>query len=614
VKNQNKMKRYPGTSPFTTADKDLFFGRQKEMAELYQLISLEQLVVLYGKSGLGKSSLIQAGIIPKVLEAETYQPISLRFTANNYTSTETPTEITKMALTKAFDAPTFLQKIKADENSLWAAAKNRQINGGGHQLVLFFDQFEELFGYPEAAIQTFMRELRELLGTAIPQRVRDKLNVLDDEFLTVAEEDIFYETLDIKAVFSIRSDRMHLMNKLARNLPQILANNYELQPLALADAKDAIVLPAAKEGDFDTQPFAYSDAALAKILAFLRDDETQRIEAFQLQLLCQTFEQKVAAEGLVVIHDVGDLENIIEAYFQNSISTLSQTDQILFQQLVAKELVSPDGNTRYSIFEQKLKTDYFISDELLSQLINLRLLRRENTNRGVIYEISHDTFLKPARAIKSNVEETEQAEALAKAEAEAREAQEREAIQRSLYEKAEKEKEEAEKQRKIAEEKTTAAKKAESKARRNLGTAVVIAIIALGIAFFAYLAKVEADEAKRNIIVNQAEAKAKELQNYAKSYKIYSKYEFAYKTYSNALDTLDKYEVKGNLYNDILKLKKDVGTIVKAKEILDTTTKQTQKEQCDTYSEVIKLLENIESYQKLDIYQETLNLKDQCDK
>lgn len=594
------MKRYPGTSPFTTADKDLFFGRQKEMAELYQLISLEQLVVLYGKSGLGKSSLIQAGIIPKVLDAETYQPISLRFTAHNQTSTETPTEITKTALTKAFDAPTFLQKIKADENSLWAAAKNRQINGGGHQLVLFFDQFEELFGYPEAAIQTFMRELRELLGTAIPQRVRDKLNVLDDEFLTVAEEDIFYETLDIKAVFSIRSDRMHLMNKLARNLPQILANNYELQPLALADAKDAIVLPAAKKGDFDTQPFTYSDAALAKILAFLRDDETQRIEAFQLQLLCQTFEQKVAAEGLAVINDVGDLENIIEEYFQNSISTLTETDQTLFNQLIAKELVSPDGNTRYSIFEQKLKTDYFISDELLSELINLRLLRRENTNRGVIYEISHDTFLKPARAIKSNVEEREQAEALAKAEAEAREAQEREAMQRSLYLRAEKEREEAEKQTKIAEEQTKIAKKSEGKASSRLKIAVVIAGIAAVAFIIAGVAYVNAVAAKRDALTKKYEGKANELRNYAASYDNYDKPEFAYLSYSEALLNLDSLNTelrneynKEGIYNKILNNKNIVSNEIIKKAKTDVFYKKS----------VLKLLENTnmkgELYNKL---------------
>ncbi|MFK7946260.1 MAG: hypothetical protein AB8G11_01630, partial [Saprospiraceae bacterium] len=245
-----------------------------------------------------------------------------------------------------------------------------------------------------------------------------------------------------------------------------------------------------------------------------------------------------------------DLENIIDTYFQNSIHTFSETEQRLIQQLIAKELVSPDGNVRYSIFEQKLKTDYFISDDLLDKLIDLRLLRRERTNRGLIYEISHDTFLKSARQIKHDLEEQEQEEALAKAEAEAKEAKEREALQRSLYEKAEE-------QRKIADEKTAIAKKSESKARRNLVMAIFVAIIALGIAFFAYLAQKEAERAKEQIIVNQAVSKAKELQNFAKSYKIYGKDKYACQSYEKAFITLDTIPAAQKLefYQEIKKLK-----------------------------------------------------------
>jgi energy-coupling factor transporter ATP-binding protein EcfA2 len=472
------MKRYPGTLPFTTADKDLFFGRQKEMAELYQLISLKQIVVLYGKSGLGKSSLIQAGIIPKIGEAETYQPIYIRFTANNNSDAESPTETTKKIIGENFDAATFLQKIKADEDSLWATAKNRQINGGKYQLVLFFDQFEELFSYSEKEIQHYLRELRELVGTAIPQRIRDELNQFDDDFLTAEEEDTFYETLDIKVIFSIRSDRMHLMNKLSRNLPEILANNYELQPLSLADAKISIVLPAQAEGNFDSQKFTYSDDALAKILNFLKDEETQRVEAFQLQLLCQTFEQKVENEGVneINISAVGDLENVIGAYFQNSLMVLSETDRNLVNLLIAKELVSPDGNIRYSIFEQKLKTEYFISDELLNQLIDLRLLRREKTSRGVIYEISHDTFIKSARTIQIGVKREEEQLKLAKAEAEIKVAKERADEQERLRQKAE---------------------KAEGKAKRSAKRSRIIAIAAVALAVVAVIFFFDAEKSKK---------------------------------------------------------------------------------------------------------------------
>ena len=60
--------RYPGPKPFRTDEKDIFFGRDTDIAEFYKYIFLHQSVVLFGKSGYGKSSLINAGIIPLLAE------------------------------------------------------------------------------------------------------------------------------------------------------------------------------------------------------------------------------------------------------------------------------------------------------------------------------------------------------------------------------------------------------------------------------------------------------------------------------------------------------------------------------------------------------------------
>ncbi|MEY4904862.1 MAG: hypothetical protein RLZZ292_2677 [Bacteroidota bacterium] len=63
---QTNHRRYPGVRPFEAQDKDLFFGRTQDIADLCDLISIEKLVVLYGKSGYGKSSLLNAGILPRL--------------------------------------------------------------------------------------------------------------------------------------------------------------------------------------------------------------------------------------------------------------------------------------------------------------------------------------------------------------------------------------------------------------------------------------------------------------------------------------------------------------------------------------------------------------------
>lgn len=60
----DKAYRYPGSHPFrdTELDRQLFFGRDQEREALKHLILSERLVVLFAKSGMGKTSLLNAGV------------------------------------------------------------------------------------------------------------------------------------------------------------------------------------------------------------------------------------------------------------------------------------------------------------------------------------------------------------------------------------------------------------------------------------------------------------------------------------------------------------------------------------------------------------------------
>ena len=55
---------YRGILSFRYIDKENFFGREKAIQELYAKILLYRVVVLFGESGAGKSSLLNAGLIP----------------------------------------------------------------------------------------------------------------------------------------------------------------------------------------------------------------------------------------------------------------------------------------------------------------------------------------------------------------------------------------------------------------------------------------------------------------------------------------------------------------------------------------------------------------------
>ena len=63
---------FPGIDPFSFAYRDVFFARESEARSLTRLIVMYRGVLLYSDSGTGKSSLINAGIIPRAMN-EGYQ-------------------------------------------------------------------------------------------------------------------------------------------------------------------------------------------------------------------------------------------------------------------------------------------------------------------------------------------------------------------------------------------------------------------------------------------------------------------------------------------------------------------------------------------------------------
>ncbi len=73
----DKDNPWPGLSAFTEEAAFFFHGRDNEAIELYRLIKREPLTVLFGLSGLGKTSLLRAGVFPR-LRRENFLPVYVR--------------------------------------------------------------------------------------------------------------------------------------------------------------------------------------------------------------------------------------------------------------------------------------------------------------------------------------------------------------------------------------------------------------------------------------------------------------------------------------------------------------------------------------------------------
>jgi WD40 repeat protein len=422
--NAPVRRRYPGAKPFEQSQQDIFFGRQTAVEELYRRLSLERLTVLYGKSGDGKSSLINAGIIPRVTadaskkdraETATFLPVKIRFEAFQNSSgfvQLTPVEKAFGQLKEALNNTNILigpaYKLLPDDTSLWAAVKNFQ--NGDKGILLIFDQFEELFTYPEEQYMTFGQQLAELINVLLPMRYARALEQ-NPAMLTPEENALLHRQPKVHVLLAIRSDRLNLLNRLQPYLPNIQKINFELPPLSKSEARDAILLPATEDGEFSSPAFSFSPGALRQIINALTDGGEHPIASFQLQILCESIEDRVMKEptSQITENDIQAPALLYENYYRERIARLgNRHDQNIARRLIEDGLILEEENRRLSLYEGQIRKTYGVPDRVLQQLENDHLLRREpSLQGGYSYELSHDTLVKPIANFKKQRQEEE---------------------------------------------------------------------------------------------------------------------------------------------------------------------------------------------------------------
>ncbi|TVQ14377.1 MAG: hypothetical protein EA361_07915, partial [Bacteroidetes bacterium] len=407
------LHRYPGVTPFTRQQSRIFYGRDKDIDKVLTLIQVEKKVLLYSKSGLGKTSLLEAGVLPKL--PETYTTISIRLFAYKK-GAETPLERVINALKTVVDDldtrnDTIIDQIVGDnenDKTLWYYFKKAQLlaqkpgaDEPGKIFTLVFDQFEELFSFPKKDIDDFKSQLYELTELKLPDRIAALIAGARQNNRELFSRDtigLLHKKIEIKTIFAIRSDRLSLLNNLSDKLPDIQSTFYELLPLTYDQARQAIINPAMdKDPGFETPPFEFQKNAIDKIIHELSDGGTEYIETTQLQIVCHRIEE-IAAEKhtgdavKIEVDDLPEFKNIFLNFYFDSINRLQEENRDKAKRLIEDELIR--NHQRISL-DQEICKEY-LDEKELRNLVDAHLLRAErNTFGRFSYEVSHDTLVEP---------------------------------------------------------------------------------------------------------------------------------------------------------------------------------------------------------------------------
>src|SRR5215470_2465582 len=164
---------WPGLSSFDEAAQRFFSGRDAESTELLRLVGQAPLTVLFSKSGLGKTSLLQAGLFPR-LRQQNILPVYVRLEVRDRSAPllqqaagALQAEIRKHSVDAiATSASESLWEHLHGRDMQWWSPKNQPL------IPLFvFDQFEEVFTLGAEntnAIEQLRLDLADLIENRIP--------------------------------------------------------------------------------------------------------------------------------------------------------------------------------------------------------------------------------------------------------------------------------------------------------------------------------------------------------------------------------------------------------------------------------------------------------------
>lgn len=337
---------------YTEQDAPLFFGRGPEVEAICSQILAHRSFILHGRSGAGKSSIVRAGLLPR-LKSQGH----LAFVVRSFVNPLPQMARELLAALGRDDAPSPVAQLEAMIVSLTQSAPARRV-------IFFFDQFEEFFLLlPEAGRQNFIDAIGRLFTN---------------------------EALPLRLVFALREDLLAEMSQLKRAIPEIFHHEYRLKRLSREQAAAAIIEPAKTVG------CQYEPGLVARILDDL--GEPDGVDPPQLQIVCdRLFDAKDSSGKLTVAayERLGTASQILAGYLERVLRRFNAADLRAAKEIL-KSLLSPDGQRlvlRIAELHQRLKNHASIH-AIFEELVAARVVRCRNQDGEGWIELAHD-FLIP---------------------------------------------------------------------------------------------------------------------------------------------------------------------------------------------------------------------------
>ena len=385
--NYKKSNPWKALTSYQENEGNIFYGREVESSELFNYIDDELVTTLYGCSGIGKSSLLKAGVFP-LLRMEHYSPIMLRL--SDYKSPDKTEHFYAKVIIESIcssDSYTTHCRLQQRPNDFWSFFHSSSFIDHLQEEVypvIVLDQFEEiLINHPKEA-ETLLSDLHSLISD---NRRIDNL-------------DIYKADTNFRFILSLREDDLCLLEDIIeRNgLSLLKQHRYRLRALSKHIAKDIVLCVGHDYWENDGATIADAIVDYVSSLDQHSSNLQHAISPVNLSLVCyQIFESR--RSEYITLEDVQLMQqqNPLKVYYKTAVKHLSTTER----QYIEDHMVSEDGRRipiSISRFDQvvKHKTPLLPGGEYP--------LLVENAG---CYEISHDMMAKAICDVKQEMKAEE---------------------------------------------------------------------------------------------------------------------------------------------------------------------------------------------------------------
>lgn len=367
----------------------VFYGRTKAISSLVAMIRNHLFVTLYGRSGIGKTSLLNAGVFP-ILRHCGMQPISIRLTEvtdGGVPAAEVIWNIVIKEMKNAgydYDACDPSDRFTPDFSDVLVLRKvfsaGRFLNAKGEESmpVIVLDQFEEILHNAPDAAALLISQLYSLI---------------DDNYDLKVSHPCWHDDTNFRLIVSIREDDLFLFEDNIDNLNcvEFKSNRFRLMPMTEEEAKEVILSPTDQLFE-KGQEERIADGIIDKAR-----NNGRSINTLMLSLICYLlYEDRVRLGRRITATDLNNYKNIIEKHYLEIVKDLPDSQRNYLED----NLVDAQGRRKFVYYED-LKKRAPKALELINNSTR-RLLNKSQDRVEFIHDQLAEAVAKLSNARKGN--------------------------------------------------------------------------------------------------------------------------------------------------------------------------------------------------------------------